>query len=117
MRRLTAWIGGVAGGVAAYRLWRRHSQAASAPYPEPASPEPTPTETDDRADELRAKLAESRTAEPESEAAPAEPAPEEESAPEEEPAAEAESPEERRRAVHEEGRAAVDDMQSENSGQ
>ena len=54
-------------------------------------------------------------AEPESEAAPAEPAPEEESAPEEEPAAEAESPEERRRAVHEEGRAAVDDMQSENS--
>ena len=27
MRRLTAWIGGVAGGIAAYRFFRRHPQA------------------------------------------------------------------------------------------
>jgi hypothetical protein len=108
VRRLTAWIGGVAGGVVAYRFWRRHSQGSAEPSPEP----PPPPESDDRAEELRAKLAESRTAEPESEEAPAEPEP---PAPEE-PAAEAESPEERRRRVHEEGRAALDDMQSEDSG-
>jgi hypothetical protein len=103
MRRLTAWIGGVASGVVAYRFWRRHSQAAEAP-------EPTPVEPDDRAEELRAKLAETRSAEPVVEATP--PAP----VAEEEPSAEPDSPEDRRQRVHEEGRAALDEMKSDNGG-
>jgi len=77
------------GGVAAYRWLRRRPQLA---------PEPTPTEPDARADELRAKLADSREAEPEAE---------------EPPEPEPESPEDRRRRVHEEGRAALDDMKGE----
>lgn len=94
MRRLTAWVGGTAVGIAAYRLLRRRPQAAA----EPASAEP-----DTRAEELREKLAESRTADP-----AAEPVVDEEP-----PPAEPETPEERRQRVHEEGRAALDDMQSE----
>ena len=101
MRRLTAWIAGVASGVLAYRFWRRHSQAAAEPSPEPES-----TTADARAEELRAKLDESRTAEPLVEEPPPEPVAEE-------PAAEPESPEDRRRRVHEEGRSALDDMKSE----
>jgi 3'-phosphoadenosine 5'-phosphosulfate (PAPS) 3'-phosphatase len=93
VRRLTAWIAGVGSGVVAYRFWRRHSQAAAEP-----SPEPDVTAADARAAKLRAKLEESRTAEP---------------VLEEEPAAEPESPEDRRRRVHDEGRAALDDMKSE----
>ncbi len=98
MRRLTAWIGGVAGGVIAYRFWRRRPQAVAEP-----SPEPTTEEQDDRADELRAKLAESRA---EDEPSPAEP-----DAPDEPP----EAVEERRQRVHEEGRAALDEMKSDES--
>jgi hypothetical protein len=100
MRRLTAWIGGAVGGIAAYRLLRRRSQPA---------PEPSPADTDARAEELRAKLAETRTVEPVVEDAPAEPAAE---VTVEEPP-EPESPDERRRQVHEEGRAAVDEMKSD----
>lgn len=107
MRRLTAWIGGVASGVVAYRFWRRHSQAA----PEPAPSQPTPPEPDDRAEELRAKLAETRVEEPE----PAAESPPEAVA-EEEPPAEPESPDDRRQRVHEEGRAALDEMHSDGSG-
>jgi hypothetical protein len=95
MRRLTAWIGGVAAGVVAYRFWRRRPQA------EPASPEPTTEEQDDRADELRAKLAETRAGE--DEPSPAEP---------DEPP---EAVEERRRRVHEEGRSALDEMKADES--
>jgi hypothetical protein len=91
VRRLTAWIGGTAAGIAAYRLLRRR--------PEPAPAEP---DADRRADELREKLAESRTAEPTTEPVA-----------EDEP----ESPEERRQRVHEEGRAALDEMRSDDSGQ
>jgi hypothetical protein len=65
-----------------------------------AEPEP-----DQRADELREKLAESRTAEPTAEPVVEEP-----------PAPDPESPEERRRQVHEEGRAALDEMKSDPSG-
>ena len=88
MRRLTNWIAGVVGGIVAYRLWkRRHTSApATAPAPE---------ETDDRAEELRAKLAESRASEEPSPAEPGEPE---------------ESLDERRSRVHEEGRAAIDRM-------
>ena len=104
MRRLTAWIGGVAGGVVAYRFWRRHTQAAE------TAPAPAPVEPDDRAEELRAKLAETRTAEPVAEDTPSDPVAEEE------PAVEPDSPEDRRQRVHEEGRAALDEMQSDGAG-
>jgi hypothetical protein len=95
MRRLVGWIGGVLGGVTAYRFMRRQQAAEVAVHP------------DVRAEELRAKLDESRAAE-----APAEPEP----VVDDEPAAqaeEAESPDDRRRRVHEEGRAAIDEMRSE----
>jgi hypothetical protein len=107
MRRLTAWIGGVASGVVAYRFWRRHTQAAPAGPPPPAPPTPAP---DDRADELRAKLAETRTAEPVVEETPPEPVADEE------PAVKPESPENRRQRVHEEGRATLDEMKSDDGG-
>ncbi|HJQ74576.1 MAG TPA: hypothetical protein VJ814_06800 [Gaiellaceae bacterium] len=94
MRRLLGWIGGAVGGVTAYRLLRRQR-----PMPVPSEPEP-----DDRAEELRAKLAEAREAEPVVEAP--------EPVVEEEPL-EPESPEERRQRVHEEGRATLDEMKSE----
>jgi len=96
------WIGGVVGGITAYRLLRRRSQAA----PEPASPA-----SDERAQELRAKLAESKLTEsskptePVVENTPAEPVAEQEPEPE--------SPDDRRRRVHEEGRAALDEMKSD----
>ena len=111
MRRVTAWIGGVASGVVAYRFWRRHQATEVAPEPEP------PVEADDRAEELRAKLAETREAEPETAAEPAaeEPPIAEQSEPEPaaEPEPEPESPDERRSRVHEEGRAALDEMKPE----
>jgi hypothetical protein len=88
MRRLTNWIAGVLAGIAAYRLWRRRQKPA-------ATSAPAAEETDDRAEELRAKLAESRASD---EPSPAEPGEAEESV------------EERRRRVHEEGRAAIDQM-------
>jgi len=102
MRRLTAWIGGALGGVTAYRLLRRRPQAV--PEQEPAA--------DGRAEELRAKLAESRVEQ--EVVAEREPEPEAEVVAEPEPEApEPESPEERRRRVHEEGRAALDEMKPE----
>jgi hypothetical protein len=87
MRRLLGWIAGAMGGVAAYRWLRRRPRVAA---------EHMPAEPDGRADELREKLAETREAEP---------------GPEPEP--EPESPEDRRRRVHEEGRAALDDMKGD----
>jgi hypothetical protein len=107
MRRLLGWIGGALGGIAAYR-WLRGRP--------PVAPEPPPA-TDERAEELRAKLAESRVSEPPVEEAtleerPPEPVAEEKPAPVPEP----ESPEERRARVHEEGRAALDEMKSDDAG-
>jgi hypothetical protein len=100
VRRL-GWIGGVVGGLAAYRWLRRRPRVATEPVPES-----TPAE--DPAEELRAKLAESRTAET---VVVDEPPPE--PVAEEEPAVDSDSPEDRRRRVHDEGRAALDEMKSD----
>lgn len=84
MRRLLTWIAGVAGGLAAYRAVNRRK----------AAPEPVTAEVDP-AQELRAKLAEAR----------AEPEPEAEAAPGDVDA--------RRRDVHEQARAAIDEMREQ----
>lgn len=86
MRRFLAWAAGAAGGLAAYRAVARRRPAVVSPPPQPA--------VDPRAEELRARLDATRTAEPEP--APAPPV--------------AETPDERRARVHEQGRAAVDEM-------
>ena len=88
------WIAGILSGVVAYRLWKRRQKPAPA-----TGTAPVPEQSDDRAEELRAKLAETRGSE--------EPAPAQPTEPTEQPA---ESLEERRRSVHEEGRAAIDRM-------
>jgi hypothetical protein len=86
MRRFVTWLGCLLGALWIFKWFRRGTP------PEPAT---------DPADELRRKLDESRGGEP----APAEP-----------PAAEPETPEagleERRRAVHDRGRAAIDGMRT-----
>ena len=107
MRRLLAWIGGVLGGIAAWRYLRRRSEAPA--------PQVHEAEVDPRAEALRAKLDEVREAEPEVEAE-AEPAEEQEppaaTKSEPEPESEVADPEERRRSVHEHGRAALDEMRA-----
>jgi hypothetical protein len=105
MRRLTGWIGGALGGITAYRLLRRVPPVAQ-------QPERSAEEPDERADELRAKLAESRAAEPTAEPVVEEQSPVEVTS-EVEVEPEPESPAERRRRVHEEGRAALDEMKPE----
>jgi hypothetical protein len=122
MRRLLGWISGALGGVAAYRMLRRRKLAEPAPV----------WEHDTRAEELRTKLAEARAAEPAVEEPPAEPVeepaveeppaePVEEAAPveagpEDEAEPEPESPDDRRKRVHEEGRAALDEMTPDDPG-
>lgn len=93
MRRLHAWITGAAGGVAAYRLFRRQRRGDV----DLAEPDLSDAEPEERAEALRAKLAELREQGKET---PVEPG-------------EDDTLEERRRRVHEEGRAAVDEMQDE----
>jgi hypothetical protein len=88
MRRLLAWLGLATGALALWR-WRLRRRT-------PAEP----TEGDP-AEELRRKLAESRSEEPVPvAAAPSSPEPEEPQP----------SLEERRRAVHDRGRRAIDEM-------
>jgi hypothetical protein len=87
----------VAGGVVAYRFWKRRPPEAA----EDPSAMPTADEPDERVDELRAKLAESRESD--------EPSPVEPGEPEE-------AVEERRQRVHDEGRAALDEMKSDGAG-
>jgi hypothetical protein len=80
VKRLTAWLTGVAGGMAAYRAFKR------APQPAVSVPDPAVA--------LREKLAETKGAEP--------PAPQ---------PADPDAPDDRRKAVHERGRAVIDEMQ------
>jgi len=96
MRRLHAWLAGAAGALAAYRALARR-RAVPAPQPEPA-PDP-------RASELRARLAEARAAGDDRDEFEAGETPVDEAV--------ALDPEARRRAVHEEGRAAIDEMQAD----
>jgi hypothetical protein len=110
MRKLLTWLA-VTLGIAALvrKLRRRRDEPALvsgvSPPAQPASPEravevepSAPPETEDPAAELRQRLADSRT---------------EENAP---PAPEAGSVEERRTEVHEQGRAALDEMQPSDEG-
>jgi hypothetical protein len=102
MRRLFAWLAGAAGGLAAYRALRRRPPQLESPNTRADTG--ADTGADARAEELRARLAEARTAgeggtEPETgdsldEAPPAD-------------------PDARRRAVHEQARGAIDEMQSD----
>ena len=92
MRRLYAWLAGVAGGVTAYRAFRRRP---------PAGPEPSAD--DGRAAELKAKLAQARAAADDREQFEAG----------ETPVDEAPDPEARRRAVHEQARDTIDEMRAE----
>ncbi len=87
MKRLTAWLTGVAGGVAAARIFRRA----------PASSAPVVVHEPDPAEALRAKLAETKVSQPE---APPDG-----------------DPDARRRAVHERGRAAVDEMRGDRTSE
>ena len=78
MKRVFGWLAGAVGAGAAYRAFRKR--------PEPAA---------DPAEELRAKLAETREVEPEVE--PVAPL----------------DPDARRRDVHEQGRAAIDELRGD----
>jgi hypothetical protein len=94
VKRLVAWLSGAAGGFALYRWLMRERTAVA----ETAGPDP-------RAQELRAKLAESRPLVDEREDFEAG----------ETPVDEAPDPAERRRRIHEQGRSAVDEMRRSGS--
>lgn len=91
MKRLFAWVAGAAGGLAAYRAVKTRPRTE-----EPAA--------DDRAAELKARLEAARTAE--DDRADFESG--------ELSVDEALDPQARRAQVHEQGRAALDEMRSEN---
>ncbi|MGZ4354891.1 MAG: hypothetical protein ACXVZ4_15265 [Gaiellaceae bacterium] len=90
MRRLFAWLAGAAGGLAAYRALKGRRRSV----PEPVA--------DTRADELKARLAEAREAGDDRDAF--------ESGEVTVDEAEALDPQARRAQVHEQGRAALDEM-------
>jgi hypothetical protein len=94
VKRLFGWLAGAVGGAAVYRALRRRPAAASL--------EESP------ADELRAKLASAREADGEHLARSAETG-ETPAVDETEPL----DPDARRRAVHEQGRAAIDELRGE----
>jgi hypothetical protein len=87
MRRLFAWLAGVAGGMAAYRAFRRR----------PPAPRTDP------ADALRSKLAAARAAGDDRDEFEAG----------ETTVDEAADPDTRRRSVHEQARSAIDEMRGE----
>jgi hypothetical protein len=83
MDRRFAWLGAAVGALAVWKWRRRRSQ----PVPE----------ADDPADSLRAKLEESRAA----------------TEPEAPPVADAADPDARRRSVHEDARARIEELRGE----
>ena len=93
MKRLVAWLSGAAGGFALYRWLTRERAALPAAGPDP------------RAEELRAKLEESRAVVDERESFEAG----------ETPVDEAPDPDvdARRRSVHERARTAIDEMKGD----
>jgi hypothetical protein len=95
MRKLLTWLLVTLGIAALVRKLRKREPEAQ---PVEAQPAPAASPTADPADELRRKLAETRTDEPAAT-----------------PAAEA-SVEERRAEVHEQGRSTLDEMQSSEEG-
>jgi hypothetical protein len=109
MRKLLTWLIVTLGIAALVRKLRRSGEEVEpvpgfAPSPAPASAEPADQpEESDPAGELRAKLAETRTEGTTTEATPSSPP---------EPG----SIEERRAEVHEQGRAALDEMQPSDEG-
>jgi hypothetical protein len=92
MRRLFAWVAGAAGGLATYCALKGRR----------AEPEPVP---DGRAEELKARLAQARDAVDDRD--------EFEAGEVTVDAAEPLDPQARRAAVHEQGRAALDEMRGE----
>jgi hypothetical protein len=107
VRPRLAWVSGLLGGLALVRLLGRRREAGSAPVyapPPPRAPE-LPEEPDRRAEDLRRKLAEARALDDERERFESGETPVDEA----EPAAD---PVERRKRVHEEGRAAADRMRT-----
>jgi hypothetical protein len=92
MRRLFAWVAGAAGGLAAYRALKGRRVE-----PQPAR--------DDRAEELKARLAQARDAADDRDAFEAGEVTVD--------AAEPLDPQARRAAVHEQGRAALDEMRGD----
>ena len=95
MRRLYTWFAGVVGGAAVYRAFRRR----------PA----TVAEPDARADELRAKLAEAREAGDDRESFEAGETPVDQA----DVAPGTGDLDTRRRSVHEQARATIDEMQGD----
>ena len=93
MRRFLAWVAGLAGGAALWRAFRRERQPLPAAEPDPAA-------------ELKARLAEARAADDRDEAEAGETTVD--AAPDPPPDVES-----RRRSVHEQARAALDEMGSE----
>ena len=90
MDRRFAWLGAAAGGLAVWR-WRRRR------------PKPEPHVEEDPAESLRAKLEESRAVADERERFEER----------ETPVDQAADPDERRRSVHEEARARMDELRGE----
>jgi hypothetical protein len=95
MRRLYTWFLGMAGGAAAYRAFRRRPFPAGDP-------------SVGRADELRTKLAEARDAGDDRASFEAGETPVDQA---DVPAGD--DPDARRRSVHREARAAIDEMQAD----
>jgi hypothetical protein len=100
MRRLIAWLGAAFGGVALYRLLARRRDSRPGPETEREAPG-----ADRRAEELRRKLEESRALVDERDAFEDGETTLDRADPEA-------APDERRREVHERGRAAADEMRS-----
>ena len=94
MRRLFAWLAGAAGGLAAYRALHRRGPAPAA----------APESADARAEELKARLAQAREAADDRDAF--------ESGEVTVDEAEPLDPQARRAQVHEQGRAALDEMRN-----